>query len=135
MKSLKFFIVTASFVVLYSSCTKEHIPAKLSGKWQIQEIYNGYADGGDFQWSVVPEQYRDYIEFQQDSVYVVTLSPSSGSLKCFGSYKIINDHLISFKNDCQNSPSELPVDLTNESLNITYRVIEGQIIKKYIRVQ
>ena len=62
-----------SIILFLSSCKKEITANKLVGRWQIQQVYNGYAIGGDFKWSTIPNEYKSSIAFNRDGSFTESL--------------------------------------------------------------
>ena len=130
MKTVHSLILTSLIALFLSSCTKESFEEKIVGKWQIQEVYNGYANGGNFQWTAVPDQYRSVMEFHDNG----TFAESSGRYCTGGTYTVINDDQIQINSNCFVEPFILYVNLSKKELTITHPVREGEVKEKFIRL-
>ena len=134
MKTVHSILLTSLFALFLTSCTKESFDEKIVGKWQIQEVYNGYANGGNFQWTTVPEQYRSVIEFYENGNYNESKSSMSFPYSCSGTYLIINGNQVQINPACYSDPYILSVNLSKKELTITHQVREGQVKEKFIRL-
>ena len=130
MKTVHSILLTSLLALSLSSCTKESFDEKIVGKWQIQEVYNGYANGGNFQWTAVPDQYRSIMEFHDNG----TFTESSGRYCTAGTYTVINDDQIQINSNCFVEPFILYVNLSKKELTITHPVREGEVKEKFIRL-
>src|SRR5215217_3424950 len=72
------------FILFFSSCKKENIANKLAGKWQIQQVYNGYINGGDFKWSTIRDEYKSSLNLNSDGTFIEDLLNNWSPYQCSG---------------------------------------------------
>jgi hypothetical protein len=123
-----------SFILFVFSCKKENISNNLVGRWQIQEVYNGYVNGGDFKWSAVPNEFKSSITFSSDGSFSQILPGTWSPNQCSGTYVLINENELSVSSTCTTIPYNIGVDIDERVLIITRKVIEGEVKEKFIRI-
>ena len=134
MKTVYSILLASLFTLLFTSCTKESFDEKIVGKWQIQEVYNGYTNGGNFQWTTVPDLNRSVIEFLENGNFNENKASGSYPNSCSGTYTLINENQVQINSTCNSAPYILSVNLSNKELTITHSVREGEIKEKFIRL-
>ena len=122
------------FILFFSSCKKENISNNLVGSWQIQQVYKGYVNGGDFKWSAVPNEYKSSITFSSDGSYNEILPGNWSPNQCSGTYVLINENELRVHSTCSAIPYNIGVDISEKVLIITRRVIEGEIKERFIKI-
>jgi hypothetical protein len=124
------------FTCLFASCKKEtSSETGIIGKWKLVEQYNGYANGGDFKWSPVPEDFQKTISFQNNGAYS-EYNKGQYPDQCNGTYSLINSNEVLFNSACSSEPYTLRIDrLPNKLLVITYMVRQGEIKQKFIQIK
>jgi hypothetical protein len=125
--------IIALILFFFTSCSKEILPDPIIGKWQIQEVYNGYTNGGNFQWQSVPEQQKISISFYNDGSFIEN-RPSALPSQCNGTYTIINQQEIKTSSNCYGDSYSFLYEVVNNNLIITHLVREGEIKEKFIKI-
>lgn len=134
MKTINILQITILLALILISCKKENVSEIIVGKWQIQEVFNGYSNGGDFRWSTVPGQFQSSLEFNASGGFKEVRAGSMPVL-CTGSYRLLSNGEIQVLSDCSSTPYNLSVIVSNKVLTITHLVREGEIIEKYIKLE
>lgn len=134
VKTYSTFLFGLSFILFLSSCKKENQPNNLVGSWEIQQVYNGYVNGGDFQWSAVLNEYKSSITFNSDGSYSEDLPGNWSPNQCTGTYVLINPAEVRVNSTCSTIPYIIVVDISEKMLIMTHRVMEGEIKKKFIKI-
>ncbi len=119
----------------FTSCKKENFNEKIIGKWQIQEVFNGYSNGGDFRWSTVPSQYKNSLEFNANGGFKEVRATGNLPVQCTGNYSLLSNGDIQVVSDCSSTPYNLSISVSNEVLIINHLVREGEIKEKFIKVK
>jgi hypothetical protein len=135
MKTVYSILLTSLLALFLSSCTKESFDEKIVGKWQEQQVYAGYLNGGNFQWNTVPQQFQNVLEFLDNGSFI-EIDQAGNPLPdtCGGTYKIINENQVEINSTCNNAPYTLSLYISKKELIITHKVIEGEIKQKFIKL-
>ena len=99
----------------------------------MQQVYNGYANGGDFKWSAIPDEYTFSLAFNRDGSFSESLPVSWFPNQCSGSYVLINENELKVNSSCYTEPYSIIFYVSEKYLIITHRVIEGEIKEKFIK--
>ena len=134
MKTFSKLLFGLSFILFFSSCKKESIPNNLVGTWQIQQVFNGYVNGGDFKWSAVPNEYKSSITFSHDGSFSENRPVNWAPNQCSGTYVFINENELRVNSTCSARPYNIGVDISEKVLILRHQVIEGEIKEKFIRI-
>jgi hypothetical protein len=126
-------ILTASL----TSCTPEKVQndvkpqPQLFGKWKAIEQYNGYVNGGDFQWHTIVE--GESLEFKTNGDYV-KVAPSN--VPCMGRFAWQTaSKSIELKVSCQvNTIVQKYSELNDNTLILDFQGREGIIRLKYKKI-
>lgn len=134
MKTVSILSTALLLLLFFTSCKKENLSGKIVGKWQIREVFNGYANGGDFQWSAVPAQYQTSLEFNASGGFIETYPAGWMPGQCTGTYSLLSEGEIQISSNCATIPYQLEFAVSNRVLTISYLVREGVIREKFVRV-
>jgi hypothetical protein len=132
MKTKTLLLFSPLLILFICSCNKESLSEKIVGKWQIQERYDGYAMGGTYQWSSIPAQYQYYLEFSANGNFAENHWNFG---QCDGTYSLVNENKLRINSSCYTTPVNLNITLSDNTLIITYNVIEGQIKEKFLKIK
>ena len=116
------------------SCNKKQSMENngLVGKWKLIEIYNGYANGGDFSWHIVSIEDSHNLEFTGIGVYKRRENLNGNFQQCLGTYQLLPDNNIEVNTNCYITVEKMIIsNLTNQNLIIDRSGIEGVIRYKY----
>lgn len=122
---------------LFSSCRKSVYgtgnTGLILGKWFLKEVYEGYTDGGDFQWHAVAPQQGQLLAFDSLRQFTLLENPASSNQQCFGTYSLNNDVLSTYTS-CNRDTIRYGVSqLSSNALVIDRQVQEGVIKYRYGR--
>jgi hypothetical protein len=135
----QFISLLAIFILINSfSCTKEKIFQNegIVGKWQLTEVYDGYANGGSFSWNKVSEEYSHSLKFSASGEYSRIENSGNGGQECSGTYVLDAANNLDIKTNCQTLTEVMKIsELTNSNLIIDRQGIEGIIRYKYKAVK
>lgn len=129
-------ILLSSFLlctVFLFSCKKSEtsVASKLTGKWKLIQVYDGYVMGGSFIWKDVPPGSNNTIEFFSSGKFNEIMSPT---ISCYGTYQTTAENEIELHSSCYLSPYTKEISqLSFRYLILTANVIEGKISFKYVR--
>jgi hypothetical protein len=127
-------ILLAVLATFATSCTKEE-EARITGTWEIREVYNGYNNGGNFQWNEVPAEYRTTISFYDNGSYTISQPQGAAPSTCSGDYQLHSDNRIQLQMSCFSSWDYSTISgLTPARLELSRDVTEGTIREKYVRI-
>lgn len=132
MKSrlLVFGMVILSFTSF--SCRKSVENNGLVGNWKLVEQYNGYLNGGNFQWKSVPEKDSHSLSFSTNNKYQKKEMINGAVFNCVGTYLLKPDNKLEINSDCNTSIEEVVVsELTSKTLILDHSGTEGIIRYKY----
>jgi hypothetical protein len=135
MKTINILQVTLLIALSFTSCKKENFSERIVGKWQIQEVFNGYSNGGDFRWSTVPSQYQSSLEFNANGGFKEVRATGFLPAQCTGIYRLLSNGEIQVLSDCSATPYNLSISVSNKVLTITHFVREGEVKEKFIKVE
>ena len=114
----------------FSSCKKGADDAALNGEWQLTARYDGYTNGGSFQWQAVPSTQVKTIRFETDGSFV-EVDPANGQ-PCPGTYQVRGTTLL-LDSDC-GDPVQVRLDrFSGTTMELAYPVREGEVIERYAR--
>jgi hypothetical protein len=126
-------VVCLSFIAIgILGCSKNEDSNGIVGKWQLIEEFEGYVNGGDFQWSPVPEEGQIILIFSGRGDYQ-QIRP--GNAICEGTYLLQAGEIITIDTECQSEPYHQEFSIEGEFLLLTYTGREGYTIQKYIRLE
>jgi hypothetical protein len=126
---------TLPIVLLFFSCKKDNISDKLIGRWQIQQVYYGYTNGGDFRWHTTREEDKSILTFRADGSYNQNVLNLGTLYECSGTYFFLNDSELTMNLGCYTTPYNIKIYVSEKTLIITHRVIEGEIKEKFIKLE
>lgn len=136
MKKVLYFII--AIVSVFISCSREGPEDEIIGSWKILigrwkfiDQYDGYYNGGNFQWNPVPAENQDVYEFTSDNLFFEYLP--YGEIRCTGSYLMISNNEVQINSSCYIGPFTLDFSIEKDTMLITHFVTEGQIIEKFLR--
>ncbi len=136
MKNRFFFILTISLLTFITACKKDSSDnaKSLIGKWKLVEVYNGYANGGNFMWNAVSENDSHVLTFSQNGQY--NKKENFNSQECRGTYVLLNSTNLEVNTNCNTSTEKMAIsELTNTTLIIDIQVREGKIKYKYLSIK
>jgi len=113
-------------------CSKEESSSGIVGTWQLIEEFEGYANGGNFQWSPVHEEDQIRLIFSGDGDYQ-QIRP--GNAICEGTYLLQAGEILTIDTECQTKPYHQEISFEDAFLLLTYTGREGYVIQKYLRVE
>lgn len=129
MKSRFTFIFTFILLSTTISCKKSIGNYGIVGNWKLIEVYDGYVNGGSFQWNVVPSEHQHILSFTSDGRY----EKKENQNNCVGTYTIINIHNLEIRSNCNiGTEKALISELTHKFLILDYQGREGKIRDKYV---
>lgn len=137
MKTFFFLLSSLSILTALSSCKKTNGIGNsgIVGKWQLQSVFNGYANGGNFEWNDVPFEYSDILTFTKDGLYNKK-SFTGNTVECIGMYHLSASDTLEINSDCNLVAEKIFMsELTIKFLIIDYRGREGKIRYRYARVK
>ncbi len=127
----KYFIFLLSFIVLFSSCKKDSNKGIL-GKWKLIEVYNGYANGGNFQWNNISNENSHTLNISDNGQYLRQENLGGNSQQCVGTYILQADNNLEINTNCNSVTEKMKIsEVTSTVLIIDRQVIEGKIRYKY----
>ena len=130
----KTYIYIFLFSIFLFSCEKE-ANNTIYGKWVMSEIFNGYANGGDFKWIGVSKENSHVIELAANGGFIRTENTNGNNLQCKGTYLLGSDSTLEINTNCNTVPERFK--LTESSKNVIIldmRVREGVIRYKYVNL-
>jgi hypothetical protein len=114
------------------SCKKSVENNGLIGNWKLVEQYNGYVNGGNFQWNSVPSANSHILSFTASGDYQRTETINGTQFNCAGTYLLQADNTLEINSSCNTVTEKAFVsELTSKVLIIDRSVIEGVIRYKY----
>jgi hypothetical protein len=136
-RKIGFFAIISIIVISITSCSSEKMQndvtpqPQLFGKWKATEQYNGYMNGGDFQWNAI--QTSEFLEFKQNGDFIKTTldnTPCTGKFSWQQAAKKIE-----LKMSCQVNKVVQPYSELNDNILILdMQGREGIIHLKYKKV-
>ena len=136
MKNRIIFILTISLLTFITACKKDSSDnAKvLIGKWKLVEVYDGYANGGNFMWNTVSDNNSHVLTFSQNGQY--NKKENFNNQECIGTYVLLTSTNLEVNTNCNTSVEKMAIsELTNTTLIIDRQVIEGKIKYKYSSIR
>ena len=134
MKLYLIFIFVAFSLTTISSCKKtDNIEnAGIIGKWELKEMYNGYANGGNYSWNTVSVDNSHTLTFRQNGEYYLKQNVNGNNQECFGTYILQPSNNLEITSSC-NSLTEKGFisELTPTLLILDRSGIERVIRYKY----
>jgi hypothetical protein len=126
-------LATACVLVITAGCSKEIITGDdIVGKWRMESRYQGYLNGGNFQWNDVPDEQKSFLEFSEDGSF----KEYDGANDCSGTYAVASPKKLDVVSTCQLYPYVMNISkLTGKTLIIDWQGREGVIRDKYRRVK
>lgn len=128
MKRL-FYSIIICFII--SGCSDDNNKPGIVGEWKLTEIYDGYANGGNFTWTSVPDTYYEFINFTSNGQYFKSGDLDGTQTQCNGTYQLLPDNILQIESSCQTVLVNHKIELTEKTLIIDIQVIEGVIRRKY----
>ncbi|NNV54116.1 hypothetical protein [Limnovirga soli] len=128
------FIFAMLAITTIASCKKADIIENVGivGKWQLIEVFNGYANGGDFTWSPVSIDNAHTITFTQNGEYNKKENLNGNNQECIGTYSFQTSNNLEVNSNCNTITEKMFVsELSTNSLILDQSVIEGKIRYKY----
>ena len=130
-KKAAFFIAITILMILFS-CKKETGNGNLIGKWNLIEVYDGYANGGQFKWNKISEESAHYLDFKNDGGYYKKENANGNFNECTGTFKIQNFNQLEINSNCNIGIERGTIsELSISQLIIDRQGIEGIIRYKY----
>ena len=136
MKNIIIFILGFSLLACITACKKDSLDNAnaIIGKWKLVEVYNGYANGGNFMWNTVADNDSHVLTFSQNKRY--NKKENFNSQECVGTYVLLNSINLEVNTNCNTSTEKMTIsELTNTTLIIDRQVIEGKIKYKYSSIK
>lgn len=126
MKKISFLLLA---MLAITSCKKDNSMPDIVGKWVYYQYFDGYYNGGAFQWHNL-QQIVDTLIFRSDGVFI-----ESNSIAFCGNkqYSKQND-IVTVKDSCGQKNINI-YSLSIDTLIIKQRVDEGYILDKYYRAK
>ena len=123
---------TIMILVAIVSCEKTVENNGLIGDWKLIEQYDGYANGGNFQWNKIPTENSHYLTFTADGNYQKTEIIYGTQYNCTGTYLLQTDNKLLINSNCNTVTERAFVsELTPKTLILDRSGIEGVIRYKY----
>jgi hypothetical protein len=127
----KYFLYLLFCVLAFSSCKKESNDG-IIGKWKLVEVYNGYANGGNFQWNNISNENSHTLEFSSNGEYLREENINGNNQQCVGTFTLQTDNIIEIFSNCNSVTEKKKIsELSSSLLIIDRQVIEGIIRYKY----
>jgi len=131
MRTNLFFLILPALLALFSGCSKEQCTEnKIVGKWKLVSRYDGYLNGGNFQWNQVPDEHVEYMVFGADGSF----NQYDAANNCTGNYLVAPVGMVEVVSTCQMFPYTLNISkLTHNTLIIDFQGREGTVRRKFKR--
>lgn len=119
------------------SCKKEkNYNDRILGKWKLVEIYDGYLNGGKFQWNNIPNESSHTLIFNNNGQYILKEDINGNYSQCNGTYILKSDYNLELNSNCNYLTEKMKISEIQSSIIIIDRnVIEGTIRYKYILIE
>ncbi len=137
MKSILFILSTLFLLSSFSSCqsAKEIENSSIVGTWQLQSVFNGYVNGGNFKWNDVPLEQSHLLTFTKDGQYNQK-NTNSNVKECNGTYLLPATDSVEINTDCNLEILKMFVsELSINTLIIDHQGREGKIRDRYTRIK
>ena len=123
---------TIMILVAIVSCKKTIENNGLIGDWKLIEQYDGYANGGNFQWNKISSDNSHTLTFTSDGKYTKKETTISNQNNCTGTYIFQSDNKLEINSTCNTVTERAFVsELTSRTLILDRSSIEGVIRYKY----
>jgi hypothetical protein len=114
------------------SCRKSVENNGLVGNWKLVEQYNGYLNGGNFQWKSVPEKDSHNLSFSTNGIYQKKEMINGAVFNCVGTYLLQADNQLEINSNCNTVIEQVFIsELTPKTLILDHFGTEGVIRYKY----
>lgn len=108
----------------------------ITGAWKLVEVFDGYTNGGHFEWGNVAEISSHILLFTADGKFEQKENLNGGFRICKGSYTFQNGNMLEVTTPCNTRIDKMLVsELTATSLIIDRQGIEGKIRYKYKAIE
>lgn len=125
-------ILTVIFSLTNSSCKKLVENNGIVGSWKIVEQFDGYANGGNFQWNSVPSENAHILSFTAEGKYQKAEMINGVQSNCTGTYFLHPDNKLEINSTCNTVTERAFVsERTTTTLILDCSGIEGVIRYKY----
>jgi len=134
MRVLFLFSISTLILLTISSCKKTELPknAGIVGKWHLKEVFDGYVNGGNFQWHVVSIEGSHTLIFTEDNRYKKKENINNNNWECNGMYSLQNLTELEINSNCNTVTERVFIsELTPVSMIIDRSGIEGKIRYRY----
>ena len=131
----KYFLSLLFFIGVFSSCKKEKNNGIL-GKWKLVEVYDGYANGGNFQWNNISNESSHTLEFSDNAQYIRQENINGNNQQCIGTYILQTDNNLEINSNCNTVTEKIKIsEISSTVLIIDRQGIEGKIRYKYSAIK
>ncbi|NJN33991.1 MAG: hypothetical protein HC817_06835, partial [Saprospiraceae bacterium] len=118
--------------VALASCKKEKTNPIL-GNWKLIKVFDGYFNGGNFQWNNVPDESSKTLIFSENGEYRQKESYNRAYKQCIGTYSLKPDNTLEVNSNCNLGTEKMKIsEISSTLLIIDRQVREGVIRFKYI---
>lgn len=125
-------LATIMILIAIVSCKKTVENNGLIGNWKLIEQYDGYANGGNFQWNKIPSENSHILSFTSDGRYRKDETSGTNQNNCIGTYVLQPDNKLEINSTCNTAIERALVsELTSKTLILDRSGIEGVIRYKY----
>lgn len=138
MKHQVFYILAVLVMITTFSCKKANRAGNegIVGKWELKEIYLGYANGGNFKWNPVSIDDSHILTFSKNGQYYRKEYRNGNNQECIGTFNIEPSYILEVNSGCYTTTEKMHVsELTTTLLIIDYSVMEGKIRYKYAAIK
>ena len=130
-KNVSCFIAITISMILFS-CKKETGNDNIIGKWNLIEVYDGYANGGQFKWNKISPESAHNLDFKNNGGYYKKENANGNFKECTGTFKIQNSNRLEINSNCNIGIEEGTIsELSTRQLIIDRQGREGIIRYKY----
>ena len=122
------FLALSLLVFALLSCKKEPFDENngIYGTWLLVDRFDGYHNGGNFQWNAVQPNTIQYLEFGSNQTYKSVASGNS-SFECIGTFEILANDTLKISTNCNTAVfKDIISHLTNSIL-----IIDQQGVIRY----
>lgn len=129
-------MILATLTVLSCKKAAEVENNGITGAWKLVEVFDGYANGGHFQWNGVAEIDSHVFLFTADGKFEEKENLNGGFRICKGNYTFQNGNMLEVTTACNTTTAKMFVsELTHATLIIDLHGIEGTIRHKYKAIE
>lgn len=126
------FTVSISICFINFSCQKSVVNNGIAGKWKLIAVFDGYVNGGNFQWNQVIPENSHTLKFTSDGSYQKAEMANGSQLNCTGTYVVKINNEIEITSICNTVTEKAFIsELSPTILILDCSVIEGKIRYKY----